>query len=197
MKQAVPKHIKKDKVNRKQKPKSDYKPFHGGKPFKTRKNVTQKYGTSKLEADFARDFLDKLKLTYIYQYEAKDIKRFYDFAVTCHDDTEYITEVKDGIKCVRQDKQFFPIDILIEVDGSFYHADPRVVSEDKLKPMHKHNKFIDGLKDQWAAMHCIPLLRIWEYDIRNNPKMVIDEINKYVKAGEAKKKRMQNRKRPH
>lgn len=197
MKQVIPKHITSDKKKRKPKPKSNYKPFHGGKPFKQRKRTEQKYGTSKLELDFARDFLDKLKLTYIYQYEAKDIKRFYDFAVTCHDDTEYIMEEKDGINCVRQDKQFFPVDLIIEVDGSFFHSDPRVVTEDKITPMHKHNKFIDNLKDQWAAMHCIPLLRIWEYDIRHNPKMVIEEIQKYVKAGKIKKKRMENRKKPH
>ena len=37
------------------------------------------YGTSKLEEDFARDFLDKLGVQYVYQFEAKDIGRFFDF----------------------------------------------------------------------------------------------------------------------
>lgn len=37
------------------------------------------YGTSKLETKFATEFLDKLGIKYITQYEAKDIKRFYDF----------------------------------------------------------------------------------------------------------------------
>ena len=37
------------------------------------------YGTSKLEEDFAKNFLDKLGLEYIYQFEAKEIGRFYDF----------------------------------------------------------------------------------------------------------------------
>lgn len=56
---------------------------------KNEKNVTKKivkykekhpkYGTSKLEEDFAKNFLDKLGVRYIYQFEAKDIKRFYDF----------------------------------------------------------------------------------------------------------------------
>ena len=44
-----------------------------------------KYGTSKLEEDFARDFLDKLGVKYIYQFEAKDIGRFYDFAILLGD----------------------------------------------------------------------------------------------------------------
>ena len=37
MKQVIPKDISKDKRNRKPKPKSNYKPFHGGRPFKQKK----------------------------------------------------------------------------------------------------------------------------------------------------------------
>ena len=180
MKQVVPKLISKDKKNRKQKQKINYKPFHGGKPFKQRKFIDQKYGTSQLERNFARDFLDKMGLIYIYQYEAKDIKRFFDFALTCYDDIKFEYEEKDGIKCIKQ-----------------YHADPRVVSEDKITPMHKHNKFIDGLKDQWAALHGVPLLRIWEYDIIHNPKIVEKEIEKYINSGKRKKQIMENKKKPH
>ena len=75
MKQVIPNSIKKDKPNRKKKPKSNYKAYHGGKPFRQRRKTNQKYGTSKLEKDFARDFLDRMNLIYIYEYEAKDIKR--------------------------------------------------------------------------------------------------------------------------
>lgn len=77
-------------------------------PLKNKKNeksVTKKvvkrnlkhpqYGTSKLEEDFARDFLDKLGVKYVYQFEAKDIKRFFDF---------YIKEEN----------------LLIEVDGDYW-----------------------------------------------------------------------------
>lgn len=37
------------------------------------------YGTSKLEEDFAKYFLDKLNVKYIYQFEAKEIGRFFDY----------------------------------------------------------------------------------------------------------------------
>lgn len=197
MKQVVPKFISKVKKNNNKKKSTEYKSFHKGKPFKQRNNNKQKYGTSQLEKKFARDFLDRMGLTYIYQYEAKDIKRFYDFALTCYDDVEYKYEDKDGIRCVKQDGQFFPLDLLIEVDGSFYHSDPRVISEDKMTPMHKHNKFVDSLKDQWAGLHCIPLLRIWEYDIIHNPKMVEKEIEKYIKSVKKKKEIKENKKKPH
>lgn len=42
------------------------------------------FGTSKLEKDFAEQFLDKLGLEYIWQFEAKDIGRFYDFYLPSH-----------------------------------------------------------------------------------------------------------------
>lgn len=197
MKQVVPKIISDTKSKRKKKQKTKYKPFHGGKPFKQRVFVDQKYGTSQLERNFAKDFLDRMGLVYIYQYEAKDIKRYFDFALTCYNNSKYIFEDKDGIRCVKQDGQTFFVDFFIEVDGSFYHADPRVVSEDKITPMHKHNKFVDRLKDQWAALHGIPLLRIWEYDIIHNPKMVEEEIEKYVKTRKKKKEIMENKKKPH
>ena len=47
---------------------------------KTRKKPL--FGTSKLEEDFAKEFLDKLGVEYIYQYEAKSIGRWYDFYIT-------------------------------------------------------------------------------------------------------------------
>ena len=39
-----------------------------------------------------KKLFDKMKLKYVYQFEAKDIKRFYDFALTCYDDVEYVCD---------------------------------------------------------------------------------------------------------
>lgn len=115
--------------------------------------VHPKYGTSKLEEDFARDFLDKLGVKYIYQFEAKDIGRFYDFYLPEHN-------------------------LIVECDGSWYHSDPRLVKEEDMNPMQKHNKRVDEHKDKWALMHGIPIFRVWEKDIRENPKMVMEELKK-------------------
>lgn len=62
------------------------------KPSTRRKQL---YGTSKLEEDFARDFLDRLGLRYSYQYKAEEIGRWYDF---------YLTDYR----------------ILIEIDGGYW-----------------------------------------------------------------------------
>jgi very-short-patch-repair endonuclease len=125
------------------------------KPKTTKKAVRShpKYGTSKLEEDFARDFLDKLGVKYIYQFEAKDIGRFYDFYLPEHN-------------------------LIVECDGSWYHSDPRLVKEEDMNPMQKHNKRVDKHKDDWALMHGIPIFRVWEKDIRENPKMVMEELKK-------------------
>ena len=135
----------------------------------------QKYGTSKLEEDFAKNFLDKLGVKYVYQFEAKDIGRFYDFYLPSHN-------------------------LIIEVDGGYYHSDPRVVDENKLNPMQKHNKRVDEHKNKWALAHGIPIMRIWEKDIREAPDKVMKELkerlyieDKKVTLTEKKNKRHINK----
>ena len=143
--------------------------------FKQKKSHP-KFGTSKLERDFSKNFLDKLGVRYIYQFEAKDIGRFYDF---------YLPDSN----------------LLLEVDGSYHHSDPRVVKESEMNPMQKHNKRVDELKDKWALLHSIPLMRIWEYDIRNNPEEVMKQLkerlyieDKKVELKQSKKKRGRKKK---
>lgn len=116
---------------------------------KVRNNTVRrhpKYGTSKLEQDFARDFLDKLGLEYEYQFEAREIGRFYDF------------------KCNN---------VLIEIDGDYFHSNPLLFEENELNGMQKRNKRIDEYKDKWAVSHGYPIIRIWEHDIRHNPEKVM------------------------
>ena len=179
LKKKKPKNIKK------------FNPFHI-----KHKNINQQYGTSKLERDFAKDFLEKNDINFIYQYEAKSIGRWFDFAITSSKRT-FVKEEKDGIMSIRQDDPSFELDMLIEIDGSYFHSDPRVVDENKLSPMQKHNKFVDKLKDQYAGMHCVPLVRFWEYDIRKNPKKVLEELEKYIAISDKKRKIIENKKKPH
>lgn len=167
-------------------------------PYKVRNKTNQQYGTSQLERDFAKDFLDKYGIRYIYQYEAKDIKRFFDFAVISDQEAFFFTEEKDGMVSVKQDGQYVPIDFIVEVDGSYFHADPRLLKEgQKLNSTQKHSKFVDEIKNRWCREHHIPLLRIWEYDIRHNPQSVIDELSKYVDIARHKNEVKKRMKRPH
>lgn len=163
----------------------------------THKKRKQEYGTSQLERDFARNFLDKLKLKYIYQFEATDIKRYYDFAVTVYDDYPFKYEERDGLKSIVQEGKRFLIGFLIEVDGDYWHGNPNSVNENELTPMQKHNKKVDEYKDEWALMQNLPLLRFWESDIRKKPRKVMSELKKAVEAARKKKLILENKKKPH
>jgi very-short-patch-repair endonuclease len=83
--------IKKGKLINKPKPKAKKRLR---RPDGKLERVHPKFGTSKLEQDFAEQFLDTLGVDYIWQFEAKDIGRFYDFYLPKHN-------------------------LLIEVDGSY------------------------------------------------------------------------------
>lgn len=115
-----------------------------------------KYGTSKLEKRFAKDFLEKLGINYTEQFEAKDIKRFYDF---------YLPDVN----------------LLIEIDGVFWHGKGLLHEEKNYQ--QRRAEYVDKIKDEWALTHGIPLIRIWEDDINNNPqevlKMLKEKVGKY------------------
>ena len=109
---------------------------------------TKQYGTFKLEEQFARDFLDKLGVNYKWQFEAKDIGRFFDFRI-------------------------LPKGPIIEVNGGYWHADPRLYEAKDLNLIQKKNIRVDETKRHWAISHGIPIYYIWEKDIHDNPSMVM------------------------
>ena len=118
-----------------------------------------KFGTSKLEQDFAKNFLDKMKVEYVWQFEARDIKRSYDF---------YLPNSN----------------ILIEVDGDYWHVIPKkydINDRDSLTPTQKRDIRVDEMKNKWALLHGIPIYRIWEDDIRNRPNDVMKNLKEIIK----------------
>lgn len=145
---------------------------------KKKKDVVRKtkhhhpqYGTSKLEEDFAHNFLDKLGVKYVYQFEAKDIGRFFDF---------YLNEEH----------------LIIEVDGDFWHGNPDKYDKEELRGHQKRAQRVDEHKTKWALLHGIPILRFWESDIRKNPKKVMTTLkeeltkrNRQIMLENNKKKR--------
>jgi very-short-patch-repair endonuclease len=140
------------------------------KPRKRSDRPHPKYGTSKLEDRFAKDFLEKMGVKYERQYEAKDIGRFYDF---------FIPAAR----------------LLIEVDGDFYHG-YGLLHEQK-NPMQKHNEWVDKVKDEWAAQHGIPLIRIWEHDINDKPGEVMKMLKKRIGDATKEQDRKNERRKRH
>lgn len=129
-----------------------------------------KYGTSKLETIFETDILKKLKVQYQKQFYAKDIKRYYDF---------YIPE----------------LNVLIEVDGDYYHSYGKIYEE--MTPMQKKNHRVDEIKNEWAALHGYALIRIWEHDIRNNPYKVLEFLRERFGIENEKQIIKENKKKRH
>lgn len=157
-------------------------------PIKNKKNIPKKsktnkivqkvkkkhpqYGTSQLEKDFARDFLDKLGVEYVYQFEAKDIGRFFDF---------YIPKSN----------------LIIEIDGDYWHGNPDKYTKDELKNHQKKTQRIDEYKTKWALMHSIPILRIWESDIRKKPNSVIKILKETLNIQNHKQELLENKRKRH
>lgn len=143
-------------------------------PKPKKKTMTKRphpqYGTSKLEEDFARNFLDKLGVKYSYQFEAKDIGRFYDFFVE-------------------------PTGPIIEINGGYWHGDPRLYEEKDLNHTQKHAQRVDEYKKKWALTHGYPIYYFWEKDIRETPSKVLKELKEILYIEEQKKKKPINEKR--
>jgi very-short-patch-repair endonuclease len=110
--------------------------------------------SSKLETRFLI-ILDILDIEYKRFFYAKPIKAFYDF--------------------------FLPkYNIIIEVDGDFWHCNPRNFPE-PIYESQKNNLNRDKVKDQWVLENNYKLLRFWEHDINNNTQQVIQILLDHIK----------------
>jgi very-short-patch-repair endonuclease len=116
---------------------------------------TGKVKRSGLEYKF-EGLLESLEIKYIHSYYIESIGKIYDF---------YLPEYN----------------ILIEVDGDFWHCNPEthIIPECKTQEINIEN---DKFKTQWAIDNGYRLLRFWENDINNNIKQVkqvlLEALNK-------------------
>jgi len=106
----------------------------------------ENYHTSELEERF-KIILDVLDIEYKHFFFAKEINKIFDFYVPKHN-------------------------ILIEVDGDFYHCNPKIYNDGPVCKTQTINIENDKLKDEWAKANGYKLLRFWEDDINNNIKQV-------------------------
>lgn len=105
---------------------------------------------SKLEKKF-ENFLLILDLKFKYQYEFHG--RLFDF---------YIEKYN----------------VLIEVDGDFYHCNPDSIHKEQIYETQKLTKENDIYKDNLCNNHNIKLLRFWEKDINERPEWVMQILRK-------------------
>jgi hypothetical protein len=96
---------------------------------------------SSLEIGF-ENILQELNLDFIHSYFIESINKIYDF---------YLPDQH----------------ILIEIDGDFWHCNPKLYNEPICKSQ-EINIINDEFKNNWASDNGYKLLRFWEDDINNN-----------------------------
>jgi very-short-patch-repair endonuclease len=109
--------------------------------------------TSKLEDKFEQLMVDMgliKDVHYIKNHLVVNIKTFFDFYLPNHN-------------------------IIIEVDGDFYHCNP-TTHPIPVYEIQKKNLANDKRKNSWAKNHGVRLLRYWESDINQNPEGVIGDL---------------------
>jgi very-short-patch-repair endonuclease len=116
---------------------------------------TGKVKRSGLEYKF-EILLDLLEIKYIHSYYIESISKIYDFYLPEHN-------------------------ILIEIDGDFWHCNPikHPTPECKTQEINIEN---DKFKSQWAYDNGYKLLRFWENDINNNIKEIKQTLLENTKA---------------
>ena len=105
---------------------------------------------SKLESKF-ETILNLLNIEYEFQHEFQ--KRLFDF------------KIKNK-------------NILIEIDGDFYHCNPNTKHSEVLYETQSLTKKNDNYKNTLCQNHGMILLRYWEKDINERPEWIISELKK-------------------
>ncbi len=81
------------------------------------------------------------------------------------------------------DFYLYDYNILVEVDGDYWHANPALYEDKNLKDFQINNKKNDILKNEIAKKYGYTLIRFWEYDIHHNLEQVkmklLEEIRKH------------------
>ena len=113
---------------------------------------TDKQHSSKLELTFI-SILEDLGIEYTRFYYAKPIKAFYDV---------YIPQ----------------FNTLIEVDGDFWHCNPKIYTE-AIYESQKKNILRDHEKNTWAVDNGYSIIRFLEYYINHNKEHVIEILKKH------------------
>ena len=113
---------------------------------------TDQNHTSKLEKTFEDNILNQLDdIVYSKHFYAKPIKAFYDF---------YLPKYN----------------LIIEVDGDFWHCNPSTIHSEAIYESQKKNILRDQEKNEWAKNNGFDITRFWEYDINNNPEKVLEML---------------------
>jgi hypothetical protein len=89
---------------------------------------------------------------------------------------QYFLKTKEGI-CKSYDFKIKNTNILLEIDGDYWHGGPGVKKHFYKLEEIKQN---DLIKNQLAEDNGFSLIRIWESNIYNEPNIVVDKIKRLI-----------------
>lgn len=116
---------------------------------------TEMVPKSKLEDKFEEILINsfgfKLNVDYYRQFYVRDIKALFDFKISGKN-------------------------ILIEIDGDYWHCNPNTKFKEPIYEAQKNNLQKDEIKNKWCSDNNFILIRIWESDINNNLENVIERL---------------------
>ena len=74
--------------------------------------------------------------------------------------------------------------ILLEVQGDYWHGNPKIYKKTKLNQTQKNNMKRDKDKIKFAQKHGMKLYHIWESDIRSHNFSILEDIKNeiYIRA---------------
>lgn len=123
---------------------------------------THPHTSETIEKIFKKRKMNKLEKFVSYILDTNNIK--YDY--------QYFIKTKDGI-CKSYDFKIKDSNILLEIDGDYWHGGPNLNKHFYKLEEVKQN---DLLKDKLAYDKGFKLLRFWESDIYNQPNILINKI---------------------
>jgi hypothetical protein len=71
--------------------------------------------------------------------------------------------------------------IYIEVDGDFFHSNPKFYPKGPISKIQKRNAANDKNKNAFCEQYKMKLLRFWEYDIMNNKQQIMENLKCVLK----------------
>ena len=68
----------------------------------------------------------------------------------------------------------------IEVDGDYFHSNPKLYPNGPITKTQKINAYRDNKKNEFCIVNNLKLIRFWESDILNNKEYIICKLEKLL-----------------
>jgi G:T-mismatch repair DNA endonuclease (very short patch repair protein) len=151
------------------------------KNLTSRKIILEKYSLSLKELF---NFVKRYNLDNIYninEHKKRTLPEQFIFSFLTEEDIifrneKYINNMKWRVDFLLKR------DIIIEVQGDYWHGNPRIYNESILNKVQKINIDNDKHKAEWILAKGYTLFHIWEMDIYNNFEKIKGIIQKIVKG---------------